>query len=84
MPASKTQIPKGFKKALAVGRPPNIVKLFPHSQALIVSGKYIDRAMLMKGRAIALAANGRNSIVIRGALKAAERAKAAIIIEIAK
>lgn len=84
MPASKTSTPRGFKKALEVGRPPNIVKLFPHSQALIVSGKYIDRAMLMKGQAIALAANGRNSFVIRGALRAAQRANAALIIEIAK
>ena len=84
MPAPKAPIPKGFKKALAVGRPPNVVKLFPHSQALIVSGKYIDRAMLMKGQAIAIAANGRNTFVIRGALRAAQRANAAIIIEIAK
>jgi hypothetical protein len=45
MPALKARIPKGFKKALEVGRPPNVVKLFPHSQALLVSGKYIDRAM---------------------------------------
>jgi fructose-bisphosphate aldolase class II len=84
MPGIKTQVPKGFKKALAVGRPPNIAKLFPHSQALIVSGKFIDRAMLMKGQAIAMAANGRNTFVIRGALRAAQRANAALIIEIAK
>ena len=84
MPAIKTQLPKGFKKALAVGRPPNITKLFPHSQALIVSGKYIDRAMLMKGQAIAIAANGRNTFVVRGALRAAQKANAALIIEIAK
>jgi len=73
-----------FEKALEIGRPPNIVKLFPNSRALIVSGKFIDRAMLRKGRAIAMAANGRNHFVIRGALKAAQRANAAIIIEIAK
>ncbi len=84
MTAPKNSSPKGFKKALNVGRPPNVVKLFPHSQALIVSGKYIDRAMLMKGQAIALAANGRNSFVIRGALRAAQRANSALIIEIAK
>jgi len=84
MPATKTQVPKGFKKALAVGRPPNITQLFPHSQALIVSGKYIDRAMLAKGQAIAIAANGRNTFVIRGALRAAQKANAALIIEIAK
>jgi fructose-bisphosphate aldolase class II len=84
MPASKSRIPNGFKKALAVGRPPNVVKLFPNSNALLVSGKYIDRAMLARGQAIAIAANGRNAFVIRGVLKAAQRANAAIIIEIAK
>ena len=73
-----------FNKALKVGRPPNVVKLFPHSKALLVSGKVIDRAMLAKGKAIAMAANGRNQFVIRGALRAAQRAKAALIIEIAK
>ena len=75
---------KQFEKALEIGRPPNIVKLFPNSRALIVSGKFIDRAMLKKGRAIAMAANGRNYFVVRGALKAAQRANAAIILEIAK
>ena len=73
-----------FEKALQIGRPPNIVKLFPNSNALIVSGKFIDIAMLSKGNAITMAANGRNSFVIRGALKAAQRANAALIIEIAK
>jgi fructose-bisphosphate aldolase, class II len=73
-----------FEKALQIGRPPNVVKCFPNSKALIVSGKFIDRAMLAKGGAIAMAANGRNNFVIRGALKAAQRANAAIIIEIAK
>ena len=73
-----------FKRALEIGRPPNVVKLFPNSRALIVSGKFIDRSMLTKGNAIAIAANGRNSFVTRGALKAAQRANAAIIIEIAK
>lgn len=76
--------PKAFQKAVEIGRPPNVVRLFPHSKALIVSGKYIDRAMLKKGKAIALAANGRNSFVIRGVLKAAQRANAALIIEIAR
>lgn len=73
-----------FEKALQVGRPPNIVRLFPNSKALIVSGKFIDIALLAKGNAITMAANGRNSFVIRGALKAAQRANAALIIEIAK
>ena len=40
---------KDFVKALQVGRPPNVAQLFPHSRALIVSGKAIDRAMLAKG-----------------------------------
>jgi fructose/tagatose bisphosphate aldolase len=75
---------KTFDEALNVGRPPNIVHLFPNSRALIVSGKFIDRAMLAKGKAIAMAANGRNSFVIRGALRAAQKANAALIIEIAK
>ncbi|MBW2192336.1 MAG: class II fructose-bisphosphate aldolase [Deltaproteobacteria bacterium] len=75
---------KNFEKALEVGRPPNVVKIFPNSRALIVSGKFIDRAMLEKGNAMTMAANGRSSFVIRGALRAAQRANAAIIIEIAK
>ena len=73
-----------FEKALEIGRPPNIVRLFPNSKALIVSGKVIDRAMIEKGKAMTIAANGRNHFVIRGALRAAQRANAAIIIEIAK
>jgi len=74
----------GFEKALETGRPPNIRALFPGSNALIVSGKFIDRAMLRKGKAISMAANGRSHFVIRGALQAAQRANSAIIIEIAK
>nr|WP_321466742.1 class II fructose-bisphosphate aldolase [uncultured Desulfobulbus sp.] len=73
-----------FEKALEIGRPPNIRSLFPHSRALLVSGKVIDRAMLAKGGAMTIAANGRNHLVIRGALQAAQRAHAAIIIEIAR
>ncbi len=73
-----------FARALKVGRPPNIVKLFPNSQALLVSGKVIDRALAAKGRAMTMAANGRNSFVIRGALRAAQRANACLIIEIAR
>lgn len=73
-----------FEKALEIGRPPNIVRLFPNSRALVVSGKVIDRAMIAKGKAMTIAANGRNHFVIRGALQAAQRANAAIIIEIAK
>jgi fructose/tagatose bisphosphate aldolase len=73
-----------FEKALEIGRPPNISSLFPNSRALLVSGKVIDRAMLAKGNAMTMAANGRNLLIIRGALQAAQRARAALIIEIAR
>ena len=73
-----------FARALEVGRPPNIRRLFPNSRALLVSGKVIDRALLAKGRAMTMAANGRSHIVIRGALRAAQKANAALIIEIAR
>ncbi len=73
-----------FEKALKIGRPPNVVRLFPNSKALIVSGKVIDRGLTAKGNAMTMAANGRNQSVIRGALKAAQRANSAIIIEIAR
>jgi len=75
---------KTYQEALKIGRPPNITTLFPESQALIVSGKYIDLAMLAKGKAIAMAANGRSNLVIRGALLAAQEANACLIIEIAR
>jgi fructose/tagatose bisphosphate aldolase len=84
MTSQKGNVTPEFEKALGVGRPPNIVQRFPNSRALIVSGKVIDRAMIEKGKAIAIAANGRNQFVIRGTLRAAQRANAAIIIEIAK
>ena len=73
-----------FEKLIRIGRPPNISKRFPNSKALIVSGKVIDQALVAKGKAIAIAANGRNSFVIRGALLAAQRADAALLIEIAR
>lgn len=73
-----------FEKALAIGRAPNVVKLFPNSRALLVSGKFIDLAMLQKGNAICMAANGRNQFVIRGALKAAQLANSVLILEIAR
>ncbi len=79
-----TEFSADYLKALEIGRPPNVVKLFPHSKALLVSGKVIDRAMLAKGNAITIAANGRNSFAVRGTLRAAQRANAAVIIEIAK
>ncbi|MBW2554709.1 MAG: class II fructose-bisphosphate aldolase [Deltaproteobacteria bacterium] len=84
MPSQQLNYSPDFLKALEIGRPPNIAKLFPNSKALIVSGKVIDRAMIAKGNAMTMAANGRNSFVIRGALKAAQKANAGIIIEIAK
>ncbi|KJR97903.1 MAG: ketose-bisphosphate aldolase [Desulfobulbaceae bacterium BRH_c16a] len=73
-----------YDKLIQIGRPPNITRRFPHSKALIVSGKVIDRALLAKGKAMTIAANGRNSFIIRGALQAAQRADAALIIEIAR
>jgi fructose-bisphosphate aldolase class II len=73
-----------FEKALAVGRPPNVRRLFPNSKALLVSGKVVDRAMRGRGKAIAMAANGRSWFVIRGVLRAAQAANAPVIIEIAK
>ena len=84
MTGNKTVPSTDFEEALKIGRPPNVKKLFPNSKALIVSGKFIDRAMLAKGKAIAMAANGRNYFVMRGVLQAAQRANAAIIIEIAR
>jgi fructose-bisphosphate aldolase class II len=82
--AKKTVSSADFTKALEIGRPPTIKRLFPHSRALIVSGKVVDRAMIAKGKAIAMAANGRNQFVIRGVLQAAQRANTPVIIEIAK
>ncbi len=84
MAPQKGNISQDFEKALEIGRPPNIVHLFPNSRALIVSGKVIDRALMEKGKAMTIAANGRNHFVIRGTLQAAQRANAAIILEIAK
>lgn len=81
MPTTYSQ---DFDRALDFGRPPNVKKLFPNSKALLVSGKYIDLAMLKKGNCMTIAANGRNSFVIRGTLAAAQRADASVIIEIAR
>ncbi|MBN1104071.1 MAG: class II fructose-bisphosphate aldolase [Deltaproteobacteria bacterium] len=84
MSSRRSVSPQDFQKALEIGRPPNVTRLFPGSKALIVSGKVIDRAMISKGKAMTIAANGRNHFVLRGALQAAQRANAVIIIEIAK
>jgi fructose-bisphosphate aldolase class II len=77
---------RDFNSKAVCGGPsaPNIQKRFPNSKALLVSGKYIDLAMIKKKNAICMAANGRNVFVIRGALKAAQRANSALIIEIAR
>ena len=84
MPENRPHYTAEFENALKVGRPPNITELFPNSKALIVSGRYIDRAMAQKGNAICIATNGRSYFIIKGALLAAQRANAALIIEIAK
>jgi len=73
-----------YEKVLEIGRPPTIQKLFPQSRGLLVSGKVIDRALRKKTKAMTIAANGRSYFVLRGALQAAQRANAAIIVEIAK
>lgn len=75
---------EAFRKVLEIGRPPTVQRLFPHSKALLVSGKVIDQAMRAKEKAMTIAANGRSLFVIRGALQAAQRANAAIIVEIAR
>ncbi len=75
---------KDFETAVHIGRPPNIVKLFPYSRALLVSGKYIDLALDAKRSAMTIAANCRNHLIIRGVLSAAQRANAAVIVEIAR
>ena len=73
-----------YENLIKIGRPPNISRLFPHSHALIVSGKVIDQGLVAKGKAMTIAANGRNSFVIRGALQAAQRADATLLVEIAR
>ncbi|MDR2368057.1 MAG: class II fructose-bisphosphate aldolase [Deltaproteobacteria bacterium] len=75
---------KEYAKLLEIGRPPTITALFPNSKGLIVSGKFIDRALAAKGKAMTIAANGRNHLIIRGVLLAAQKADAGVMIEIAK
>ncbi|NLT35303.1 MAG: class II fructose-bisphosphate aldolase [Gaiellales bacterium] len=84
MSTAALPVSEKFEQALKIGRPPSVAKLFPNSRALIVSGKVVDRAMIAKGKAMAIAANARNRFVIYGALRAAQKADAALIIEIAK
>ena len=73
-----------FEKALQSARPDTIKTLFPNSKALLVSGQYIDRAMLVRQNAMCIAVNGRNSFIIAGALRAAQRANSTFIVEIAR
>lgn len=75
---------RDYVRALEIGRPPNICKLLPNSRALLVSGKAIDRGLQAKPHAMTIAANGRNCFILRGVLRAAQKANAAVIIEIAK
>jgi len=65
MAFQKGTVTPEFEKALEIGRPPNIVRLFPNSRALIVSGKVIDRALMAKGKAMTIAANGRAAMRVR-------------------
>ena len=44
MPAKKDKTSKDFDRALQIGRPPNVVRLFPNSRALIVSEGMHDTA----------------------------------------
>ena len=55
-------MPSTFEKALAVGRPPNISRLFPNSKALIVSGKAIDRAMVIEGIRLVRKSGGKSGL----------------------
>jgi len=84
MSLNKHEYSEDFMEAIDIGRPPNIKRLFPNSRALLVSGKVIDQAMIAKGKVMTIAANARNHLIIRGVLQAAQKANAAIIIEIAK
>lgn len=74
---------KQYQHALDVGRPPEVVKLFPKSQALIVSSGWLREALYGE-HVIILAANARNELIVRGVLHAAQRANSAVIIEVAK
>ena len=76
--------PSKLDQFLKTARPENIQCLFPNSKALLVSGQYIDRTMRKQKNAMCVAANGRNSFVIAGALQAAQRANSVLIVEIAR
>ncbi len=66
-----------FRKLIEMRRPPNMRQDFPPSQALLVRGKVIGRAMIAKIKVMIIAANKRSFLVIGEALKAAKRATAA-------
>ena len=73
-----------YDQAFRIGRAPNAQQLFADSNAFIVSGKVVNSAMQLKGKAMTIAANARNPWVMIGSLRAAQRANAAITLEIAK
>ena len=64
-------------------RPLNVQARFGDEPLGLVSGRDIAAAMKEAG-AIALAANARNALVIKGVLKAAKKLDAAVLLELAK
>ena len=64
-------------------RPLNVRARFGNEPLGLVSGRDIASAMNEAG-AIALAANARNALVIKGVLKAAKKLDAAVLLELAK
>jgi fructose/tagatose bisphosphate aldolase len=73
---------KSYKDLLAK-RPLNVQARFGDLPMGLVSGRDIAAAMKEMG-AIALAANARNALVIRGVLQAAKKRNAAVLLELAK
>ncbi|EHM10698.1 fructose/tagatose bisphosphate aldolase [Thermanaerovibrio velox DSM 12556] len=64
-------------------RPLNVQARFGGEDVALVSGRDVAEAMKEAG-AIALAANARNALVIKGVLKGAKRCDAAVYLELAK
>jgi len=64
-------------------RPLNVQMLYRDEPVGLVSGRDIAEAM-KEARAIALAANVRNPLTIKGVLRAAKELKAAVMLELAK
>ncbi|ACZ18457.1 class II fructose-bisphosphate aldolase [Thermanaerovibrio acidaminovorans] len=73
----------GSYRELMRRRPLNVQARFGGEDVALVSGRDVAGAMGEAG-AIALAANARNALVIKGVLKAAKRCSAAVYIELAK